>query len=156
MMEAVSVPPFERFYEEQKGPVLAQLRRLLGRDDADDAFQETFLRALRAYPRLEHGEHLRAWVLTIASRLIVDAARRERPSAEPAVEPRDEDVRPSFEELAPLTDGLPPKERAAVVLRYGYDLAYDEIGAALGSNEQAARQAASAGVRRLRREKEQR
>src|SRR5438874_194666 len=64
MMEAVSVPPFERFYEEQKGPVLAQLRRLLGRHDADDAFQETFLRALRAYPSLEHGRHLRAWALT--------------------------------------------------------------------------------------------
>ena len=53
-------------------------------------------------------------------------------------------------------DDLPPKERAAVVLRYGYDLDYDTIGAALGSNEQAARQAASAGVRRLRKEKEQR
>ena len=61
-----------------------------------------------------------------------------------------------LEELAPLTDDLPPKERAAVVLRYGYDLDYDTIGAALGSNEQAARQAASAGVRRLRKEKEQR
>ena len=60
-----------------------------------------------------------------------------------------------WEELAPLTDDLPPKERAAVVLRYGYDLDYDAIGAALGSNEQAARQAASAGVRRLRKEKKQ-
>jgi DNA-directed RNA polymerase specialized sigma24 family protein len=53
-----------------------------------------------------------------------------------------------------LTDDLPPKERAAVVLRYGYDLEYDEIGAALGSNETAARQAASAGVRRLRKEQQ--
>jgi DNA-directed RNA polymerase specialized sigma24 family protein len=61
-----------------------------------------------------------------------------------------EDGRPAYEELAPLTDDLPPKERAAVVLRYGYDLGYDEIGAALGSTESAARQAASAGVRRLR------
>ena len=50
--------------------------------------------------------------------------------------------------------GLPPKERAAVVLRYGYDLGYDEIGAALGSTEEAARQAASAGVRRLRKERQ--
>ena len=153
---AVAIPPFEAFYEAHKDEVLRFLRRRAGRQAADDLFQETFLRALRAYGRLEHGEHLRAWVLTIASRLIVDAARREHPSAEPAVEPADEDLRPAFEELAPLTDGLPPKERAAVVLRYGYDLAYDEIGAALGSNEQAARQAASAGVRRLRREKEQR
>ena len=64
-----------------------------------------------------------------------------------------EDGRPAYEELAPITDDLPPKERAAVVLRYGYDLAYDEIGDALGSTESAARQAASAGVRRLRKEK---
>src|SRR5256886_16928976 len=78
MMELVGVPPFERFYEEQKGPVLGQLRRLLGRDAADDAFQETFLRALRAYPALEHGRHLRAWVLTIARNVAIDFRRRER------------------------------------------------------------------------------
>jgi RNA polymerase sigma-70 factor (ECF subfamily) len=150
------VPPFERFYETHKGEVLAFLRRRAGREQADDLFQETFLRALRAYERLEHAEHLRAWVLTIAGNALVDATRRDRPAAELAREPAGLDERPAFEELAPLTDGLPPKERAAVVLRYGYDLDYDAIGAALGSNEQAARQAASAGVRRLRKEKEQR
>jgi RNA polymerase sigma factor (sigma-70 family) len=150
------IPPFELFYETHKGEVLALLRRRAGRDRADDLFQETFVRALRAYGRLEHGEQLRAWVLTIATNAVVDAARRERPTEQLSVEPADEDERPAIEELAPLTDVLPPKERAAVVLRYGYDLDYDAIGAALGSNEQAARQAASAGVRRLRKEKEQR
>ena len=149
-MAVAAIPPFERFYEAHNGEVLALLRRRAGRDRADDLFQETFLRALRAYDRLEHGEHLRAWVMTIATNTLVDAARRERPAAELAVEPGGEDPRPAFEELAPLTDGLPPKERAAVVLRYGYALDYDEIGAALGSSEDAARQAASAGVRRLR------
>jgi RNA polymerase sigma factor (sigma-70 family) len=150
------IPPFERFYETHRGEVLAFLRRRAGRDQADDLFQETFLRALRAYRRLEHGEHLRAWVLTIATNAIVDAARRERSTGELQFEPAGEDAPPAVVELAPLTDDLPPKERAAVVLRYGYDLDYDTIGAALGSNEQAARQAASAGVRRLRKEKEQR
>jgi RNA polymerase sigma factor (sigma-70 family) len=149
----VAVPPFETFYEAHKEEVLGFLRRRVGRERADDLFQDTFLRALRAYDRLEHGEQLRAWVLTIASRLIVDGARKQRPAAELVAEPGVEDARPAFEELAPLTDGLPPKERAAVVLRYGYDLGYDEIGAALGSSEQAARQAASAGVRRLREER---
>ncbi|HLX32584.1 MAG TPA: sigma-70 family RNA polymerase sigma factor [Gaiellaceae bacterium] len=153
---AVAVPPFERFYETHKGEVLAFLRRRAGRERADDLFQETFLRALRAYDRLEHGEHLRAWVLTIAANALVDAARRDRPGVELVVEPAGEDSLPAFEELAPLTDDLPPKQRAAVVLRYGYDLDYDEIAAALGSNEQAARQAASAGVRRIRQEKEAR
>jgi RNA polymerase sigma factor (sigma-70 family) len=155
-MARTRIPPFELFYESYRGEVLAYLRRRAGRERADDLFQETFLRALRAYERLEHGEHLRAWVLTIAGNAVIDAARRERPTAELAVEPAGEDERPPVEELAPLTGDLPPKERAAVVLRYGYDLDYDTIGAALGSNEQAARQAASAGVRRLRKEKEQR
>ena len=58
---------------------------------------------------------------------------------------------PAFRELEHLTGDLPPTERAAVVLRYGYDLPYAEIGAALGSSEEAARAAASSGVRRLRR-----
>src|SRR5690348_17592332 len=126
-MSRTRVPPFERFYESHSGEVLAFLRRRAGRERADDLFQETFLRALRAYGRLEHGEHLRAWVMTIAANAVVDAARRERPTAELAVEPTTEDERPPLEELAPLTDGLPAKERAAVVLRYGYDLDYGAI-----------------------------
>jgi RNA polymerase sigma factor (sigma-70 family) len=151
MMVAVAIPPFERFYDEHADEVLRLLRRKLGRDRADDAFQETFLRALRAYGRLRHGEHLRAWVLTIASRVAIDAHRR---AGEPVAQVPDVehvDGRPAFEELAFLTDGLPPKERAAVVLRYGYDLDYEQIAAALDSTPVAARQAASAGVRRIRR-----
>jgi RNA polymerase sigma factor (sigma-70 family) len=150
MMQAVAIPPFERFYDEHKTEVLRLLRRRLGTDRADDAFQETFLRALRAYGRLEHGEHLRAWVLTIAHNVAVDALRRTRP-AEALVEAAVDDARPPYAELADLTDGLGPKERAAVVLRYGYDLSYDQIAAALGSTPDAARQAASTGVRRIRR-----
>src|SRR5438874_5765792 len=106
------VPPFERFYESHKGEVLAFLRRRAGRDRADDLVQETFLRALRAYGRLEHGEHLSAWVLTIAANAVVDAERRERPTAELSVAPAGEDERPALEELVPLTDDLTPKERA--------------------------------------------
>src|ERR1700758_524245 len=93
------VPPFERFYEAHKGEVLAFLRRRAGGERADDLFQETFLRALRAYGRLEHGEHLRAWVLTIAANTAIDASRRERPSGELIVEPASEDSLPAFEEL---------------------------------------------------------
>jgi RNA polymerase sigma factor (sigma-70 family) len=145
------IPPFETFYEAHRDEIHRFLLRRLGRERADDAFQETFLRALRAYPRLEHGRHLRAWVFTIATRIVVDDVRRRRPEGE-LPELAAEDGRPAFEELAPFTDELPPKERAAVVLRYGYDLDYDEIGAAIGSSESAARQAASAGVRRLRKE----
>ena len=86
----------------------------------------------------------------IAQNVALDALRRSKPSAE-LVESGTEDSRPAYEELAALTDGLPPTERAAVVLRYGYDLSYDQIASALGSSPDAARQAASTGVRRLRR-----
>jgi RNA polymerase sigma factor (sigma-70 family) len=153
MMEAVAIPPFERFYEERKDEVLGYLARLLGREAAEDAFQETFLRALRAYGRLEHGRQLRAWVFTIATNVALDERRRRRPVGEP-VEIAVGDSRPAYAELEHLAGELPPTERAAVVLRYGYDLSYDDIGAALGSSPEAARQAASSGVRRLRRRHE--
>jgi RNA polymerase sigma factor (sigma-70 family) len=145
------VPPFERFYEEHRDAVLAYLRRRLPSETAEDAWQETFLRALRAYPRLRHGQHLRAWIFTIAERVAIDDARRRRPQGA-LPEETAEDARPAYAELGDLTGDLPEKERAAVVLRYGYDLPYGEIGAALGSSEEAARQAASSGVRRLRKE----
>ncbi len=145
------IPPFETFYAEHRSEVLRLLRRKVGRERADDAFQETFLRALRAYDRLDHAEHLRAWVLTIAARVAIDVHRRAKPADE-LPELRHEDARPAYEDLGELTDRLPPKERAAVVLRYGYDLTYDQIAAMIASSPAAARQAASTGVRRLRRE----
>jgi RNA polymerase sigma factor (sigma-70 family) len=150
MMALVSVPPFESFYEEHRNAVLGELRRLLGTQAAEDAYQETFLRALRAYGRLRNADNLRAWVLTIARRVAVDHHRRSRETAPIRDEPS-RDARPAYAEIGELADELPRKERAAVVLRYGYDLSYAAIGAALGSSEDAARQAASSGVRRLRR-----
>ena len=156
MMEAVAIPPFERFYVQHRDEVFGYLRRLLG-PRAEDAWQETFLRALRGYDRLEHGRHLRAWVVTIATRVAMDELRTSGRLPVPldgiggieaaAPEPRPE----AYRELEHLTGSLPPTERAAVVLRYGYDLGYAQIGAALGSSEEAARAAASSGVRRLRR-----
>ena len=149
MMAVVAIPPFERLYEAHRREVFAFLTRRLGRDAAEDAFQETFLRALRAYPALRNGEHLRAWVFTIATRVAVDELRRRRPARD-LPEAAAEDDAPAYAELDHLAGELPPTERAAVVLRYGYDLPYSHIAAALGSSEDAARQAASAGVRRLR------
>ena len=151
-MEVVAIPPFERFYLQHRDEVLGYLRRLLGQR-AEDAWQETFLRALRAYGRLEHGKHLRAWVFTIATNVAMDELRGRagdtvsQAGNGAAVELR----RDAFRELEHLTGELPPTERAAVVLRYGYDLPYTQIADALGSSEEAARAAASSGVRRLRR-----
>jgi RNA polymerase sigma factor (sigma-70 family) len=149
-MSTMPIPPFERFYEQHRDEIYAFLRRRLGPDRAEDAFQETFLRALRAYPRLEHSDHLRAWVYTIAARIAIDEHRRTPPIVAELPELASVDGRPAYAALEHLADDLPPTERAAVVLRYGYDLEYAEIGAALGSNATAARQAASSGIRRLR------
>jgi len=139
-MEAVAIPPFERFYGDHAAEVLGYLRRLLGQR-AEDAWQETFLRALRAYDRLEHGRHLRAWVFTIATRVAMDEFRANKRIE--LVEDIDGEAveigRPVFAELEHLTGELPPTERAAVVLRYGYDLPYAQIADALGSSEEAAR-----------------
>ena len=150
MAASMAVPPFESFYVEHRDVVFGFLRRRLGAQAAEDVFQETFLRALRAYDRLDHGEHLRSWVLTIAARLVIDTGRRAKPVAHELPELPVEDGRPAYAQIEHLADGLPPTERAAVVLRYAYDLAYDDIADALGSTPDAARQAASAGVRRLR------
>jgi RNA polymerase sigma factor (sigma-70 family) len=154
LMKEEAIPPFERFYLAHCDEVLRYLRRLLGQR-AEDAWQETFLRALRAYPRLEHGQHLRAWAFTIATRVAMDELRA-KPT--PLVGgPTGEELRmPAYRELEHLTAELPPTERAAVVLRYGYDLDYERIAEALGSSAEAARAAASSGVRRLRRREHER
>ena len=123
MMEAVAIPPFERFYGEHRDEVLGYLRRLLGQR-AEDAWQETFLRALRAYDRLEHGRHLRAWVFTIATRVAMDelrGKRRVRSSRTSTASPCAELRRPAYRELEHLT-GRPAAEgarrrRAALRLR---------------------------------------
>ena len=121
MMEVVKeqIPPFERFYLAHRDEVLGYLRRLLGQR-AEDAWQETFLRALRAYDRLEHGRHLRAWVFTIATNVAFDELRGK---PEPAFDGRAGDraaARRVSRARAP--DGRPAAEgtgrrRAAVRLR---------------------------------------
>src|SRR6058998_3139751 len=100
------VPPFERFYVAHRDEVLAYLRRLLGAR-AEDAWQETFLRALRAYDRLAHGRHLRAWVFTIATNVAMDELRpraRANLDAAQAREPAVELRRDAFKELEHLTE----------------------------------------------------
>src|SRR5580765_357919 len=111
MMGAVAtIPPFESFYGEHRDAVFGFLARRLGRTAAEDAFQETFLRALRAYERLEHGRQLRACVFTIAARVAVDAYRtKATDKVSLGREERSvEDSRPAYLELEHLAQELPP------------------------------------------------
>jgi DNA-directed RNA polymerase specialized sigma24 family protein len=157
----VSLPPFQRFLDAHRDDVLRFLVASLGRHDADDAFQETFISALRAYAGLRPDSNLRAWVLTIAHRKALDVHRSRARHPLPVAELGDGATPVAAARGAPLgADGdqwervraLPPRQRAVLTLRYGADLTHAEIARALGCSEQAARRAASDGLKTLREE----
>jgi RNA polymerase sigma factor (sigma-70 family) len=149
----VSLPPFQRFLETHAPHVQRFLVAAVGPNEADDCFQETFLSALRAYPRLRHGTNLRAWVFTIAHRKAIDShrgrARRATPTGDVPERPASETTDRDPVLWAAVRD-LPPKQRDAVVLRYVNDLSHAEIGAVLGCSEDAARRSLHEGVKKLR------
>ena len=149
-------PPFQRFLDEQRDVVWRFLVAAVGRDAADDCFQETFLAALRGYPKLRDASNLRAWVMTIADRKAIDHHRSRTRAAVPvgdAPEPREHERRTS-----PATSrraacrALPPRQRSVLLLRYAGDMTHAQVAAALGCSEEASRQAARDGLARLRKE----
>jgi RNA polymerase sigma factor (sigma-70 family) len=148
-------PPFQRLLDDHATTVLRFLAASVGPVDADDCFQETVIAALRAYPRLSHGENLRGWLLTIAHRKALDhhraRGRRAVPVAEPDAGHADPDP-PRDDGLWSAVAGLPPKQRGAVLLRFVGDMSHREIAAALGSSEEAARRALADGLAKLREE----
>jgi RNA polymerase sigma factor (sigma-70 family) len=148
------LPPFQALIDEHAGEVMAVLRGAVGREGAEDCFQETFLSALRAYPKLGDARNLRGWLLTIAHRKAVDhhraRGRRPLPVAEVA-EVAVEDP-PPRDGIWTAVEELPPKQRAAVTLRYAGDLPHAEIAAALGCSPEAARRSLHEGIKRLREE----
>ncbi len=135
---------------------MAILQGAVGRDGAEDCFQETFLAALRAYPKLGHAGNLRGWLLTIAHRKAIDHHRARGGNPVPVAEVAEvgvEDGIPERDErLWAAVGTLPPKQRAAVALRYGSDLPHAEIAAALGCSPEAARRSLHEGLKRLRKE----
>jgi RNA polymerase sigma factor (sigma-70 family) len=151
-----TLPPFQTVLDEHSAAVMAILRGAVGRDGAEDCFQETFLAALRAYPKLGDAGNLRGWLLTIAHRKAIDhhraRGRNPVPVAEVAEVAGENGIREPDEELWAAVGALPPKQRAAVALRYGSDLPHSEIGAALGCSPEAARRNLHEGLKRLRKE----
>lgn len=150
------LPPFQTVLDEHSGAVMAVLQGAVGREGAEDCFQETFLAALRAYPRLDSAHNLRGWLLTIAHRKAIDHHRSRGRAPVPVAEPPEvavEDGLPERDErLWAAVGSLPPKQRAAVALRYGSDLPHSEIAAALGCSPEAARRSLHEGLKRLRKE----
>lgn len=150
--------PFEEIVVEHGPAVMRVCRALVGPVDADDAWSETFLSALRAYPRLRPDSNVRGWLVTIAHNKVMDqhraAARRPRPTGEPpdhgAPDPESGRGRLTDDALRAALDALPPKQRGAVIYRYLGDLAYAEVAALLDCSEAAARRRAADGIAALR------
>lgn len=146
--------PFEAVVVDHGPAVLRVCRAIVGPVDADDAWSETFLSALRAYPDLPADANVEAWLVTIAHRKAVDVTRarlrRAMPTdqlpevAGPAEPGRDDD-------LADALARLPAKQKQAVAYHYLAGLPYAEVAAILGGSPDAARRAAADGIATLRR-----
>jgi RNA polymerase sigma factor (sigma-70 family) len=147
--------PFQRFLDEHREPVYRFLVASVGRDGADDCFQETFLAAMSAYPRLRAGSNHRGWVMTIAHHKAMDHHRARKRNAIPVAdvpEVAHHDPPLAGDETWQRVRALPPKQRAAVLLRYAGDLSHAEVAAALDCSPEAARRSAHEGLKKLREE----
>jgi len=151
----MSVQPFEKVVAQHGGTVLRVCRVLLGRHDAEDAWSETFLAAMRGYPDLPGTANVEAWLVTIAHRKAIDVLRARKRQPTPVEEVPEA---PTALGVPGADDGdlwqavraLPEKQRQAVAYHYVAGLPYAEIAEILGGTTDAARRAAADGVRNLR------
>ena len=148
-------PPFESVVAGHGATVLRVARAVLGHADADDAWSETFLAAMKAYPDLPADANVEAWLVTIAHRKAIDITRASARRATPVPDTPD---RPSPNQPTTTTSSsteavaaLPPKQRQAVAYHYLAGLPYAEIATLLDSSAAAARRAAADGIATLRR-----
>ena len=151
----MSLPPFQLLLDTHGDDVLRYLRAAVGRQEAEDCWQDTMLSALRAYPRLRDAQNLRGWLLRIAHNTAIDmhraAARRPLAVAEPPERAVEDGATPE-PELWQAVRRLPDKQRAAVTLRFAGDMDYRAIGSMIDCSEAAARQNVRAGLAAVRRE----
>ncbi|MCV7425586.1 RNA polymerase sigma factor [Mycobacterium montefiorense] len=148
-------PPFEAVVAHHGATVLRVVRAVVGHNDADDAWSDTFLAALRAYPQLPAGANVEAWLVTIAHRKAIDITRAASRRAVPVADTPDSPARERADghdlDLDAAVGALPPKQRQAVAYHYLAGLPYSEIATILDSNAAAARRAAADGIATLRR-----
>jgi len=141
---------------EHGATVLRVCRAVVGPVDAEDAWSETFLSALRAYPDLPDGANVEAWLVTIAHRKAIDVVRAAGRRAVPVPEPPERSHTPidgvdvGSDLLTALAD-LPAKQKQAIAYHYLADLPYADVAAILGGSAAAARRAAADGIATLRR-----
>ena len=147
--------PFETVVTQHGATVLRVCRALLGVQDADDAWSETFLAAMRAYPELPDTANVEAWLVTIARRKAIDLHRAANRNPRPVAElpeslttlgiPGAGDT-----ELWELVSRLPDKQRQTITFRYLAGMSYAEISGVLGGTVDAARRASADGLKNLR------
>jgi RNA polymerase sigma factor (sigma-70 family) len=149
----MAMQPFEAIVAAHGAVVMRVCRAFLGPVEAEDAWSETFLAALRAYPRLTAGSNVRGWLVTIAHNKAIDQIRARGRVPVPAAALPDgrSDPEPFDADLHGALAALPPKQRGAVVYRYLADLPYAEVAALLECSPTAARRSASDGIASLRR-----
>lgn len=154
--------PFQQSFLDHRAAVLRLLVGMVGPDVAQDCFQDTFLKALRAWPPGEVGDRIGGWLLTIAHRTALDQLRRARPDSPDALlelEPAPGHVpvlaRLDAPELWAAVRALPEQQRAAVVLHVVLDRTHAQAAAVMGCSDAAARRSYADGVAALRRQVEQ-
>jgi RNA polymerase sigma factor (sigma-70 family) len=150
-----SKQPFEAVVEIHGPTVLRVCRAVVGATDADDAWSETFLSAMKAYPSLPDDANVEAWLVTIAHRKAIDIGRARSRRAVPTDTIVDHAKLPEHAhptpDLAAALAALPDKQRRSVAYHYLAGLPYVEVAAILGGTVDAARRAAADGIATLRR-----
>jgi len=151
----MALPPFEWVVREHGPDVWRFCASQVGRDRADDCFQETMLAALRAYPSLRDPDTVRAWLVRIAARKAVDLHRAAARAPVPVAEPRDGTapaLEPPDDDLWARVRALPAKQRQAVALRFVLDLDHRQVAEVMGTTPEAARRSVFEALRTLRAE----
>ena len=152
----MDLPPFQALLDAEGRDVHRFLVATVGRGDAEDCYQETWLAALRAYPRLRDASNLRAWILTVAHRKAIDHVRARSRLATPVADVPEAPVPPTLPDGVPEiwthVRALPAKQRTAIALRTVADLAYADIARVMGTSEEAARRNVHEALKRLRTE----
>ncbi len=148
--------PFETVVADHGPTVFRVCRAVLGgAPEADDAWSETFLAALRAWPGLPPGANVEAWLVTIAHRKCLDQLRARRRAPLPTTHLPDAPSRlgrPDAQayDLWRSVAELPDKQRQAIAYHYLAGLPYQQVAEIIGGTAAAARRAAADGIKRLR------